>query len=140
MMSLITNGAAVLLLGILVLLRGRDPLAGGQGKGLRIAALVPLGLQAAFFLLFAIGEMAAGDLSGAGHLLQVVGAALPGYLAWLRPLEGGIVLLAASLVGLAPGFKPGEALTQVLILSAPQLLSGLLFVISALLDRKKAPR
>jgi hypothetical protein len=140
MTSLIANGAAVLVLGILVLVRGRDHLAGGQGRGLRIAALVPLGVQVAFFLLFAIGEMASGDLSGAGHLIQVIGAALPGYLAWLRPLEGGIVLLASSLVGLAPGFTPGEALTQVLILSAPQLLSGLLFIISALLDRKKAPR
>ncbi len=51
-----------------------------SGKGLKIAALILLGLATAVLLLFGIGEMAGGDWSGIGHLIP---AALIGLLTWL---------------------------------------------------------
>jgi len=92
MILFFANIVAIAVVGILVLRRGRDRRVESikSARWLRIAGLVPLGLQVAISLVFGIGEMASGDLSGAAHLLQAAVITLLGVLAWMRPLEGGI--------------------------------------------------
>ncbi|MCX6025121.1 MAG: hypothetical protein NTY23_02475 [Chloroflexi bacterium] len=97
-----------------------------------IAALVPLGLQAAVLALFGLGEMLSGDLSGAGHLISLVAAVLPAFLAWKRPLEGGIALVVMGLAA-AAGYRD---LAATGITVAPQLVSGLLFFIAGVGARR----
>ena len=124
---------AILVVGFLVWGWGRDLRVGTHktAKGLRIVGLVPLGLQFGFFLLFAFGEMAGGDFSGASHLLQAVGPALLAVLAWMRPFEGGVALIVAGLVSAAAI----PDLTDSLILAGPDILSGILFTTAGLLAR-----
>ena len=134
--GLLANLLAIAVMGVLVLRRGRERRARRPRapRWLTIAGLVPLGLQVAILLLFGVGEMASGDLSGAGHLLPAAAAALLGLLAWQRPLEGGGALLVVGLVT-AAGFSET---TPLLILAAPQIVSGGLFLAGGLLARSAA--
>jgi hypothetical protein len=131
MTTILPSILAILIVAIIFLRWGADARA---SRGWKIAALVPLGLQVAILLLFGIGEMASGDLSGAGHLLQVAVVVLIGLLAWKRPLEGGIALLLTGAIALAQ-FR--DATAAILILAAPQIVSGSLFLIGAFIARKK---
>jgi hypothetical protein len=109
-------------------------------NGLKIAALVPLGLVTAIMLLFAIGEMAGGDWSGLGHLAQVALIGLLMRLGWKQPLIGGIALLAAALLAasfFSSALRGPEWLAPFLIIVAPLALSGLLFLSAAWVGRKK---
>ncbi len=99
-----------------------------------MAALIPLGLQVAVLLLFGIGEMASGDISGAGHLLPAAAAVLLGVLSWQRPLEGGIALILVGVFAV-PEFR--NAAVALLIMAAPQFASGVLFLTGALTARKE---
>jgi hypothetical protein len=147
MISLLANIAAIAVVGFLVLRWGRDRRAGSiqSAHWLRIAGLIPLGLQVAIFLLFGIGEMAGGDLSGAGHLLQVAVIVLLGILAWMRPLEGGVALFCGGalfvvdfIVGVVtsgPLPESGAVSPAILIMAAPQMVSGVLFFIAGMLAR-----
>ena len=127
--------------GFLVLRGGRDRRVGSvrSAHWLRIAGLLPLGLQVAFFLLFGVGEMAGGDLSGAGHLLQVAVAVLLGILAWLKPLEGGAALFILGFVfSMVTAMSAPEDVAMspaILILAAPLIVSGVLFFIAGMLAR-----
>lgn len=144
----LANIVAIAAVGFLVLRRGRDQRAGGirSAHWLRIAGLIPLGLQVLIYLVFGIGEMTSGDLGGAGHLLQVAVTALLGMLAWMRPLEGGIALFvcgALSVIGLIVALVPsgplpeGAVLSPALMITAvPQIVSGVLFFIARLLARR----
>ena len=64
--------------------------------GARFWGLGLLGLGVVFFLLFAIGEIAAGDISGLQHLPPaiVLGALI--WLGWRRPRTAGLALLAIA--------------------------------------------
>jgi len=66
-------------------------------RGLKIAAMIPLGFMALILLIFAVGESVGGDLSGLMHLLPVVLVGLVAWLCWKRPLWGGILLLAGAI-------------------------------------------
>jgi hypothetical protein len=128
---------AIAVIGFILWRRGRDQWDGsvGSARWLRIAALIPLSLQVAVFLLFGIGEMVGGDLSGAGHLLQVVLAVSLGILAWMRPLEGGVVLFITGLLTYLSFPDAAEFSIGGIILAAPPVLSGLLFTIAGMLAR-----
>ena len=136
MISLFVSILAIAVLGFLVFRRGADQRVKGIGgsRWLLVAALIPLALQVAAFLLFGIGEMASGDLSGAGHLLPAVSSVILAFLAWKRPLEGGAALLIAGVVSLA-GLREAAA---ILILAAPQIISGPLFLAGGMIARKVA--
>jgi hypothetical protein len=148
MIQSLANLVAIVVVGLIVLLRGRDRRVGAvsSARWLRLAAVVPLLLQLGFFLMFAIGEMTSGDLSGAGHLVQAAVVALLGILAWMRPLEGGaalIVVAALMIIGYKTGLDPSRPVASVLspmitILAAPQLISGVLFFIAGILGRRTA--
>jgi hypothetical protein len=130
-------------LGFLVWRRGRDRRTGTikSAHWLRIAGLVPLVLQVAIFLLFGIGEMASGDLTGAGHLLQVTATVLLGVLAWMRPLEAGVALIAGAVLFIAGMVasitRPDSTVISpaIMIMAAPQMICGVLFFIAGMLAR-----
>jgi len=95
----------------------------GWIQAVKRVGLLPLGLQALALVLFGFGEMVSGDLSGAGHLLQLAVSLTQAVLAWKRPLEGGLALM---IVGGVFGFEFREA-TARWIMAAPQLISGGVF-------------
>jgi hypothetical protein len=115
--------------------------SGGEGRRAeharlaKIAALMLLGLGVGVFLVFAVAELAGGDVAGIQHLppAAVLGALL--WLGWKRPRTAGIVLLAfavplgvAFVVGVAvEGVRPGELWVALLIPLVP-VLTGLLFL------------
>jgi hypothetical protein len=143
----LANIVAIAAVGFLVLRRGRDQRVGSirSAHWLRIAGLIPLGLQVLIYLVFGIGETAAGELGGAMHLLEAIVVALLGMLAWMRPLEGGIALFvcgALSAIGfivvlVASGPLPEDAVISptVIITAVPQIVSGVLFFIAGMLAR-----
>ena len=131
----IVDAIAIMVLGVIAIrLRAQRVGLTGWGRALSIAALIPLGLQSAVFLLFGAGEMLSGDMSGAGHLISLAAAVFLALLAWRSPLEGGVALLLVGLVTLVQ-FSDGTAIT---IMAAPQLLSGVLFFVGGMLGRTKA--
>jgi hypothetical protein len=98
----------------------------------KTAAMVLLALGVAFYLMFAVGEMAGGDLTGIQHVppALVLGALLG--LAWKRPYTAGVVLLVlavplgAAYIALlfARDLPPSWALFVVL----PPIVTGVLLV------------
>ena len=128
MTSILVNVLAIAFVGFVLLRKGRDRRVRNQPtvRRLMIAGLIPLGLQVAIFLLFGLGEMASGDLSGAGHLLPVVATLVLALLSWKRPFEGGAALLV---VGVVTRADVSDA-TAMLIMVAPQIVSGLLFLLA----------
>ena len=110
-------------------------------KGLKIVALIFPGLAIAVLLLFTVGETASGDWSGLGHLIQVIPIGLLMWLGWKRPLWGGIFLLLLGFLGLhsfSNALRGPEWLAPFLIIIAPLLISGLLLLSAAGLERKAA--
>jgi hypothetical protein len=103
-----------------------------RAHGLKIVALVLLGLGVAFYLTFAIGEMAGGDVSGIQHLPPAVILAVLLLLSWRHPLAAGIVLLVLA-VPLAVVFAVllvvrDLPLTWAMWIALPPTLTGLLLV------------
>jgi hypothetical protein len=142
----ILNFALILILGFLVWRRGRDRRVEGvkTARWLRIGGLIALAVPAAIFLLFGVGEMAGGDLSGAMHLVELAVTVLVGALAWMRPLEGGAVLAAAgglfgvTLLTQASGAESAVISPAILILALPQIVAGVLFFLTGLLGQRAA--
>lgn len=147
MIIFFTNIVALVVLGILVLRHGRDQRIGRNkvAHWLRIAGLIPLGLQVLVSLDVGIGGMASSELGGALYLLEAIVLALLGMFAWLRPLEGGIALLACgalSTIGFLVAFVPLASLVSAevsysgIITGIPQIVSGALFLFAGNLSRK----
>jgi len=140
----IINIALILILAFLVGRFGRDRRVEGirAARWPRIAGLAVLAIPAAILLLFGIGEVAGGDLSGAMHLVELVVTVLVGVLAWMRPLEGGAALCAGGglfgvvLLAGALGGEGGATTPAVLILALPQIVAGVLFFSAGLQGRR----
>jgi hypothetical protein len=103
--------------------------AGGQTK---IAGLVLLGLGVAFYLTFAVGEIAGGDISGVQHLLPAALLAALVYVGWKRPRTAGIVLLALAVplgaVYVAVLIARDLPLTWALVVALPPVVTGVLLL------------
>ena len=109
----------------------------------KIAALVLLALGVAFFLTFAIGEVAGGDVTGVQHFPPAVALAALLWTAWRRPRLAGMILLAlavplgvAYVVVLVIRDLP---LTWALFIALPPLLTGVLLVKAGRAPRKDGP-
>ena len=78
----VLNVALIAILGFLVWRWGRDRRVEGvaAARWLRIAGLIALAVPAVTLLLFGIGEVAGGDLSGAMHLVDLAVMVLLGVL------------------------------------------------------------
>ncbi len=116
-------------LGLIALRKGRDEYIGRNrlANWLVIAGLVTLSLKVAIHLILAMDDLTGGDLSGAGHLVPGAVTVMLALLALGRPLEGGVGLL------LLGALNPIIYGLEALLIIWPLSLSGLLFVISAVL-------
>jgi len=121
--------AAGLILAIIVFRRGAADgvVSNRRAKWLLGGGLILLGAYGLFWLVFGIGEMLAGDLSGLIHFVPVIIIAVLMFLAIKRPLEGGIVLVGLGALG--------SVFTSILTGGLPFLVSGLLFLTGAVLAR-----
>lgn len=140
----------ILALGIVVLLvivlrRQPFPIKSltGLSKGLFYIALILIGLYAAFFSIFGIGEMGGGDFSGIAHLVPAAALIVMIWLAWRAPFEAGLALIIIGL--LASGFflfsgwgNGSSALTGLVYGGLPFLASGVLLLL-AIKDKWKKP-
>jgi hypothetical protein len=91
--------------------------------------LIPLGI----LFLFLFGEVIGGDISGLGHLIQIIPLLLLGYFAIKYPFIGGIVFIVVGLVfsvlfTILNGFV---FLIADSLLFLPLIISGILLVISS---------
>jgi len=110
-------------------------------KGIKIVALIFPGITLFILLLFAIGETLGGDWSGLGHLIQAIPIVLLMWLGWKRPLWGGILMLVLSLIAaysFATPLRGMDWLAPLLIIIAPLILSGILFLSAARIESKTA--
>lgn len=111
----------------------------GIGFWLKVAAQLVLGIFMLFNLVFAVCEVIGGDWSGLGHAVPAVLALFLMWLAWVRPLIGGGLLVLVGVIaavyfsGAAAG--SGFALRTVLLMAGPALLGGLLSLAAGWLDR-----
>jgi hypothetical protein len=110
-----------------------------SGRPAKIAALVLLGSGAAFYGLFAVGELAGGDISGVQHVPPAVLLAALMVVAWKRPRAAGIVLLALS-VPLGVAYVVllvvrDLPLPWALVVALPPVVTGLLLVRAGRRDR-----
>lgn len=128
MTSIFVNILAIAIVGFVLIRKGQEQRVWDQptASRLMIVGLIPLVLQIAIFLLFGLGEMASGELSGAGHLLPAVATLVLMLLSWKRPIEGGAALFV---IGAVTTTDVSEA-TALLIMAAPQIFSGLMFLLA----------
>jgi hypothetical protein len=86
---------------------------------------------------FAVGELPVGDISGLQHVVELVLVALLAWLAWRRPLWGGMALIALALILLMlyivfiHGFPLPTVVLTLIFLFATPLAAGVLFVAAA---------
>jgi hypothetical protein len=114
-----------------------------KAMGIKIAALIFPAIPLVILLLFAIGETLGGDWSGLGHLIQAIPIALLMWLGWKRPLLGGIFLLVLSLIATYSFANPlhlqgADWLAPLLIIVSPLILSGILFLSAARIEKRTA--
>ena len=152
MLSFITNIVAILIVGFFVWRRGRDRQVASfpPAQWLRIAGVIILGLPAAVYLFFGFAEMGGGGIGGLAHLLPVVTIVLFGFLAWMRPLAGGLALFLAgcvagfvtlvSMITLSPVPESAVLSSGVLVSALPQMISGVLFFLAGRLAHTAAVR
>lgn len=110
----------------------------------KVSGLVILLLPVGVLLLFGIGEMAGGIISGAVHFIQLAPLILLAILAWKRPYLGGVALLClgALLALLYPLLMHGRFPLWVLLVSdlmffVPAVVSGVLLLSAARRDRPR---
>ena len=106
-------------------------------KRLKIAGTILLIVPISMLALLAIGEVAGGDLSGLQHAVQLAPLAALCWLAWRSPRGGGIALVALALLLalmyllIAPGLPPSATRFTIVVLFAPPLVAGILFILAA---------
>ena len=98
----------------------------------KVTALVFLGLGVAFYLSFAVGEMAGGDVGGVQHLLPAAILAALLWTGWRRPRPAGIGLLVVA-VPFAVAYVALLVVRDVpptwaLVVALPPVATGLLLV------------
>jgi hypothetical protein len=108
-------------------------------RPLKIIALVFPGLTIAILVLFALGETIGGDWSGLGHLLQALPIYLLIWLGWKHPLWCGVFLIVLSFLtsySFADALRGPDWPARFIIIIAPLLLSGVLLLGAAGLERR----
>ena len=110
-------------------------------RGLKIAAMIPLGFMVLVLLMFGIGETLGGDLSGLMHLVPVVFVGLVIWLCWKRPSWGGILLLVGVLLEVIMFWRmftsadTSAMVAPLVIMILPLAFSGLLLLIAEWVGR-----
>lgn len=109
-------------------------------SGLKVTALVLMGLVALLFSFMGIGEMLGGDLSGAIHLPPVALIALMMWFGWKKPLAGGATMFGLGIL-ISIFFlivtTQTDRMIAILLMGGPFLLPGMLFILAALLEKQR---
>ncbi|MBU2036161.1 MAG: hypothetical protein ABH819_03750 [Patescibacteria group bacterium] len=105
-------------------------------KLLRNIAIGLLFIPLGFLLLFTVGEVFSGDISGLSHLIQMAPIILLVFVAWKKPFVGGGLLTIISLIlGILYAINfPFVFWTIVLVeafLFVPPFISGVLLILSS---------
>lgn len=103
-----------------------------QSHRFRLAAEIILALTVLFWLVTSISGMIAGVPREVNNLIIIVVVAVLAYLAWKRPLLGGLVLCGMGIM-LAIYFflLPTDLRTiipQLLLMCLPLVIGGLIFI------------
>lgn len=104
-------------------------------KKIKFAAIGILFLPIGFLLLFLIGEVFSGDLTGLGHLIQLLPLLVLAWFGYKNPYWSGVFM---SLIGLTFGviyaMSAGFYLETILIVEAvlflPIFVSGVLLILA----------
>lgn len=105
-------------------------------RRLKVAASLLLAIPTGILLLFLVGEVAGGELSGVQHLLQLSPLLALAALAWRHPQAGGAALIAVGTgLGVAYPLLFSDSSMRVilgveLLLFAPPVLAGALFLLA----------
>jgi len=102
-----------------------------------------MAIYAAFWTLYAAGDVMALDFSGAIYFVPVILILGMMYLCWMRPLVGGIVTLIIGGL-LSTRFymsmsSPSDSISIAVVVGGPFVLAGTLLIISAALPRPNPP-
>lgn len=94
--------------------------------------LIPL----CFLLLFTVGEIFSGDLSGLSHLVQAIPILLIAFLSIKKPFMAGSLLLIIGLTlgilySLRASFEIQTIFLVEIILFLPPVISGILLIMSS---------
>lgn len=98
--------------------------------------LIPAGFFIGLWLLFGLGEVFGGDLSGLSHLIPAILMIILVLVSWKWPRVGGLVMLVLGLfaaIALYSTTPNSTGLSIALLTGGPFLVSGLLFFLSGLL-------
>lgn len=92
--------------------------------------------------LFLFGEVFSGDISGLGHLVQLIPVILIAFLAWKKPFIGGAILVAAgAILGILyfanVDFPWQTILIAEVLLFLPPIISGILLICSSFVSKKE---
>ncbi len=103
-----------------------------RSYGFRIAAEIILALTVLFWLFTSISGLIAGVPREANNLIIMVAIVILAFLAWIRPLLGGLLLcgmgvLLAVYFFLLPTYLQ-TIIPQLLLMCAPMTVAGLIFI------------
>jgi hypothetical protein len=103
-----------------------------ENKRLKTIGLSVLLIPALFFLLFLFGETVGGDISGVGHLFQIIPIIILGYLAFKLPFIGGLILtfVGTLLLVLYTTMTGLQFLVVDVLIFLPLIISGILLIFS----------
>jgi hypothetical protein len=112
-----------------------------KSHGFKLAAAILLGITGLFWIVTSIIGMLRGVPRELNNILMILAAFLLGYLAWKRPLLGGILLTVFAVL-MAIYFLVFDdflstALVAMVLLCAPAIFSGLLFIESDWTSKKR---
>lgn len=111
-------------------------MTGRSSRALKYAGMAILVIPIAILLLFTIGEVAGGDISGLGHLLQVFPIIVLAIAAWKWPRIAGLfliglgILLAAIYPFVFSHLRFEVVLITEVMLFLPPIVSGTLLLLS----------
>jgi hypothetical protein len=112
-------------------------------RRLRLAGIACLAVPAVLFLLFAVGEIVGGDLSGVQHVPEVAAVAAIAWAAWRWPFAVGMTLMIAgaalALVFVLWLHPAGITLLGIaimeLLLFIPTIAAGACFTLAGAIER-----
>lgn len=108
----------------------------GQFSILHLFGLSIIGVPIIFLLIFLVGETVGGDISGLGHLVQLLPILILLIIAWKFPFAGGILFTSIGLVlGIMYAISAEFPLETILIVEAvlflPLVITGISFILAS---------